>query len=76
MKDLPKALIVADAKKEIIAVTEAKKMNIPVIALCGTDCDISNINYPIVANDASVASIAFFMTELAKAYQKAKILKA
>lgn len=76
LKDLPKAVVVVDAKKEIIAVTEAQKMNIPVVALCGTDCDISKINYPIVANDASLSSIAFFMNEIAKAYSKAKVLKA
>jgi small subunit ribosomal protein S2 len=76
LKDLPKALVVVDAKKEIIAVAEARKMNIPVVALCGTDCDISLVNYPIVANDASVQSITFFVTEIAKAYQKAKVLKA
>lgn len=75
MKDLPKALVVVDSKKEIISVTEAKKMNIPVVALCGTDCDIIEINYPIVANDASVSSITFFVNEIAKAYQKAKVLK-
>ena len=76
MKDLPKALVVVDSKKEIIAVTEAQKMNIPIIALSGTDCDITGINYPIVANDASVSSITFFVNEIAKAYQKAKVLKA
>jgi small subunit ribosomal protein S2 len=76
MKDLPKALVVVDPRKEIIAVTEAQKMNIPVIALCGTDCDIKAINYPIVANDSSVSSINFFVTELARAYQKGKVSKA
>jgi small subunit ribosomal protein S2 len=76
MKDLPKAMVVVDPKKEIIAVTEAKTMNIPVIALAGTDCDVSGINYPIVANDSSVSSITFFVNEIAKAYQKAKLLKA
>jgi small subunit ribosomal protein S2 len=76
MKDLPKALVVVDPRKEIIAVTEAQKMNIPVIALCGTDCDIKTINYPIVANDSSVSSINFFVTELARAYQKGKVSKA
>jgi len=75
MKDLPKAMVVVDPKKEIIAVTEAQKMNIPVIALAGTDCDITGINYPIVANDASVSSITFFVTEISKAFQKAKTLK-
>jgi len=76
MKDLAKALVVVDPKKEIIAVTEAQRMNIPVIALCGTDCDISKINYPIVANDSAVSSITFFVNEAAKAYGKAKVLKA
>lgn len=75
MKDLPKAIVVVDSKKEIIAVTEAQNMNIPVVALCGTDCDVTNINYPIVANDSSVSSITFFVNEIAKAYQKAKVLK-
>ncbi len=75
LKDLPKALIVMDPKKEIISVKEAQRMNIPVMALCGTDCDISDIDYPIVANDASVSSITFFVTEIAKAYSKAKVLK-
>ncbi|OHA46335.1 MAG: 30S ribosomal protein S2 [Candidatus Taylorbacteria bacterium RIFOXYD2_FULL_36_9] len=76
LKDLPKALVVVDSKKEIIAVTEAQRMNIPVIALSGTDCDVTGITYPIVANDSSVSSITFFVNEIAKAYQKAKVLKA
>lgn len=76
MKDLPKALVVVDPKKEIIAVAEARNIKIPVIALSGTDCDLAGINYPIVANDASVSSITFFVNEIAKAYQKAKVLKA
>jgi small subunit ribosomal protein S2 len=76
MKDLPKAMIVVDSKKEIIAVTEAKRMNIPVVSLCGTDCDIADVNYPVVANDSSVSSITFFVNEIARAYQKAKVLKA
>jgi ribosomal protein S2 len=51
-------------------------MNIPVIALSGTDCNITGITYPIVANDASVSSITFFVNEITKAYSKAKVLKA
>ena len=76
LKDLPKAMVVVDSKKEIIAVTEAQKMNIPVVAISGTDCDLAGINYPIVANDASVSSVTFFVNEIAKAYQKAKVVKA
>jgi len=76
MRDLPKAMFVVDAKKEAIAVTEAKKMGVPVIALCGTDNNLRDVDYPIVANDSSVLSIAYFVNEAVKAYKKAKVLKA
>ena len=76
MKDLPKALFVIDPRKENIAVSEAKKAGIPVIALANTDCNIKEIDYPIVANDASVSSIALFVSEITKAYKAGKIAKA
>ncbi len=75
MKDLPKALFVIDPKKENIAVSEAKKVGIPVIALANTDCNIKEIDYPIVANDASVSSISFFVSEIVKAYKAGKVAK-
>ena len=76
MKDAPKALFVIDPKKEFIAVAEAKKAGIPVIAVANTDCNIKLVDYPIVANDASVSSISFFVTEIVKAYKAGKIIKA
>lgn len=76
MKDAPKALFVIDPKKEFIAVAEAKKAGIPVIALLNTDCNIKVIDFPIVANDASVSSIAFFVSEIVKAYKAGKTAKA
>ncbi len=75
LRELPKAIFVVDSKKENIAVAEALSMKIPVISLSGTDCDISKINYPIVANDSSVSSISFIINEIAKAYKKAKPIK-
>lgn len=57
----PAALFVIDSRKEHIAVEEARQTNIPVVALANTDCDISNVTYPIVANDTSVSSIEFFI---------------
>lgn len=68
MKRLPDIMIVVDPNKEEIAVTEAKKMQIPVIALANTDCDISNIDFPIIMNDASRASIELVLATLAEAY--------
>ncbi len=75
MKDAPKALFVIDPKKEFIAVAEAKKFNIPVIALANTDCNIKLLDFPIVANDASVSSIEFFVSEIVKAYKAGKAAK-
>lgn len=64
----PDAVFVVDPKKEHIAVTEARKMNLPVIALLNTDCNLKQIQYPIVANDASVSSITFFLSKIKEAY--------
>lgn len=75
MKELPKAIFVIDPRKEFIAVAEAKKMGVPVVALMNTDCDIRDIDYPIIANDASVSSIALFVSEIAKAYKAGKAAK-
>ena len=66
----PDVMFVIDPKKEHIAVTEARKMNMPIIALLNTDCNLKNIEYPIVANDASVASIGFFISALKNAYNR------
>ena len=72
MKDLPKAIFIVDPKKEKNAVAEAKKVGIPVLALAGTDCDLSEIDYAIPANDSSVSSIKFFLNEIAAAYREGK----
>lgn len=72
MKDLPKALFVIDSKKEEIAIKEAKEKGIPVVALCGSDCDITLVDYAIPANDASVTSIAFFVNKIVEAYDMGK----
>lgn len=71
---LPGAIFVVDPKKEHIAVAEAIERKIPVVALAGADCDVSNLTYPIVANDASVASVAFFADKIAEAYAEGKKL--
>lgn len=74
LKEMPKALFVVDSKREIIAVTEAHKMGIPVIALLSTDCDLKDVNYPILGNDSSVTSIEFFVAEIVKAYKQGTAL--
>lgn len=69
MTKKPDALFVIDTKKEAIAVTEANKMGVPVIGLANTDCDLSNIDFPIVANDAARASIKYFVDQVTQAYR-------
>lgn len=66
----PDILFVVDPKKEHIAVTEAHKMKMPVIALMNTDCNVKQVEYPIIANDASVSSITFFLSQIKNAYNK------
>ncbi len=66
----PDAVFVIDPKKEHIAVTEAHKMNLPVIAVLNTDSSTKTAEFPIVANDASVSSISFFLSKVKEAYNK------
>lgn len=67
MKKSPAALFVVDPRKEYIAVEEARQMNIPVIALANTDCDVSIITHPIVANDTNISAISLFTKKIADA---------
>lgn len=69
---LPDAIFVIDPKRETIAVDEARVKNIPVIAVANSDCDITKVNYPIVANDATKKSIEFFVDEIAAAYEEGR----
>ncbi len=73
MKEMPKALFVIDPKREHIAVTEAKKAGIPVIALAGSDCNLKDVDHAIVGNDGAVASIRHFATEIAMAYKEGRL---
>ena len=60
MPDIPDAIFVIDINKEAIAVQEAKKLNIPVIAICDTNTDPSNIDYPVPGNDDAVRAISLY----------------
>ena len=72
MKELPKAMFVVDAKREHIAVKEAQDMGIPVISLVGSDCNIRDVQYPVIGNDSSKANIEFFLSTVVKAYEEGK----
>jgi small subunit ribosomal protein S2 len=70
MQSLPKAVFVVDARFEATAVREAKRLKIPVIGICGSDNDIKNIEYPIIANDSSRTSIKYIVGLVQKTYTK------
>lgn len=72
MKDVPAALFIVDIKKEHIALNEAKKLHIPVVALVDTNCNPSLVDFPIPANDDSVRSIKFFTQMAGEACKKGK----
>jgi small subunit ribosomal protein S2 len=75
MKDLPGAVFVVDTKREHIAVAEAKKRGVPIIGLMNSDCKGEDATYPIWANDGTLASISFFVKEIAAAYTLKKAVQ-
>src|SRR5205814_5115861 len=67
MARTPSALWVVDTKKEHIAVSEARKLGIPVIAILDTNCDPDEVTYPIPGNDDAIRSVALLTRVLADA---------
>jgi small subunit ribosomal protein S2 len=67
MKKLPGALFVIDTDKEHIAILEAKKLGIPVIAVVDTNCDPSNVTHVIPGNDDAIRSVRLFCNMMAEA---------
>lgn len=67
MKGLPDVLFVVDPKREHIAVREANKLGIPVVALCDSNCDPDGITYVIPGNDDALKSIRLFAAAIADA---------
>lgn len=66
---LPKALFIIDPRKEETALREAKKLKIPVVALCGSDNKITEIDYPIPGNDSARKSLEYFVNAIKEAYK-------
>ena len=72
MNGLPSIMFVVDPKREHIAVREANKLNIPVVALCDTNCDPTGIKYVIPGNDDALKSIRLFTTALSDSITEGK----
>ncbi|MGD0702707.1 MAG: 30S ribosomal protein S2, partial [Trebonia sp.] len=67
MARVPSAVWVVDTKKEHIAVNEARKLGIPVVAILDTNCDPDEVNYPIPGNDDAIRSVALLTRVVADA---------
>ncbi|HEY2520930.1 MAG TPA: 30S ribosomal protein S2 [Streptosporangiaceae bacterium] len=67
MSKVPSAVWVIDTKKEHIAVAEARKLGIPVVAILDTNCDPDEVNYPIPGNDDAIRSVALLTRVVADA---------
>jgi len=67
MGKLPGAVFVIDTKKEHIAVAEARKLGIPVVAVVDTNCDPDEVDYLIPGNDDAIRSIRIFVAKAAEA---------
>jgi len=67
MKDLPGILFIIDTRKETIAVAEAQRLGIPIVAIVDTNCNPEGINYPIPGNDDAIRSITLFTSIIANA---------
>ena len=70
LKRAPEAMVVVDSGYEEIAVDEARKMGVPVVAIANTDCDLSLVDYPIPANDTTKSSIELILRILGEAYRE------
>jgi small subunit ribosomal protein S2 len=74
MRKLPDAIFVVDPKQEEIAVKEARKLGIPVIAVIDTNCDPDLVDYKVPGNDDAIRAIRLFCSAIADATNEGKML--
>jgi small subunit ribosomal protein S2 len=72
MGDLPDCIFLVDPRKERIAVAEANKLNIPIVAVVDTNCNPDKINYVIPGNDDAIRAIRLFSSRIADAVLEGK----
>ena len=72
MKTLPKALFIVDPHKERIAVSEARKLHIPIIAIVDTNCNPDEIDWVIPGNDDAIRAVKLIAGPLADAVLEGK----
>ena len=76
MANIPSAVWIVDTNKEAIAVDEAKKLNIPVVAILDSNCDPDDVDYPIPGNDDAIRSVALLTRVIADAVADGLVARA
>ena len=72
MKQIPACMFVVDPKKEKIAIAEAHKLNIPVVAIVDTNCDPDEVDYPIPGNDDAIRAVKLIASTITNAILEGK----
>jgi len=72
MNKLPGALFVVDPRKERIAVAEARKLNIPIVAIVDTNCDPDEVDYVIPGNDDAIRAVKLLTAKMADAVMEGR----
>ena len=72
MEGLPAAIVIIDTKKEKIAVEEANKLDIPIVAVVDTNCDPDVVKYPVPGNDDAIRAIKLICEAMADAIIEGK----
>ncbi|HJC84682.1 MAG TPA: 30S ribosomal protein S2 [Candidatus Corynebacterium faecigallinarum] len=76
MNKVPSALWIVDTNKEHIAVSEAKKLNIPVVAILDTNCDPDDVNFPIPGNDDAIRATTVLTSVISSAVEAGRAARA
>lgn len=75
MTSLPGALFVVDVPREHIAIAEARRLNIPIIAVCDTNSDPNLIDFPIPSNDDAIRAVRLLTSQIADACQSGGMMR-
>jgi small subunit ribosomal protein S2 len=70
MKTLPSAVYIVDTRKEHIAIAEARKLGIPIVAIIDTNCDPDEADYPVPGNDDAIRAVRLITNRIANAAQE------
>lgn len=72
LKRMPDAVLVVDTTHDTTAVREARKMKIPVVALCDSNADIKLIDFPVPSNDHALPAVSYMLAKFAEAIEEGK----